>query len=85
MAGRIPILCRIGMGGMGAVYYAVHPRLNVEVAIKILPPHLADQDPKLVDRFLAEARMAAALASDHVVRVLDVDREDTTSFRSWST
>jgi sulfatase modifying factor 1 len=68
------------MGGMGAVYYAVHPRLNVEVAVKILPPHLADQDPSLVDRFLAEGRIAAALASDHVVRVLDVDREGSTSF-----
>jgi formylglycine-generating enzyme required for sulfatase activity len=80
LAGRIPLLCRIGMGGMGAVYYAVHPRLNVEVAVKILPPHLAEQDPSLVDRFRAEARLAAALASDHVVRVLDVDREAGTSY-----
>jgi serine/threonine protein kinase/formylglycine-generating enzyme required for sulfatase activity len=80
MAGRIPILCRIGKGGMGAVYYAIHPRLNVEVAVKVLPPHLLDQDPKLADRFVTEARVAAALESDHVVRVLDVDREGTTFF-----
>ncbi len=80
MAGRIPILCRIGKGGMGAVYYAVHPRLNVEVAVKVLPPHLLDQEPKLADRFVTEARVAAALESDHVVRVLDVDRDGTTFF-----
>ncbi len=77
---RIPLVCRIGRGGMGAVYYAVHPRLQVHVAIKILPFHLVEQDPKLVDRFVSEARMAAALSSDHLVRVLDVDHEQNTHF-----
>lgn len=57
VAGRIPLVCRIGEGGMGAAYYADHPRLNVEVAVKILPPHLVDQEPRLADRFVAEARM----------------------------
>ncbi len=78
--GRIPIICRLGRGGMGAVYYAIHPRLNLEVAVKVLPFNLVEQDPRLVERFVAEARMAASLTSDHIVRVLDVDHERDTHF-----
>ena len=58
--GDYTLLRRIGVGGMGAVYYGLHPRLKREVAIKILPFHLVDQEPELVKRFLAEARMAAS-------------------------
>ncbi len=78
--GRIPLICRIGRGGMGAVYYAIHPRLAVEVAVKILPFTLVEQDPRLVDRFHSEGRMAAALRSDHIVHVLDVDQDHDTHF-----
>ncbi len=78
--GDYTLLRRIGVGGMGAVYYGVHPRLKREVAIKILPFHLVDQEPALVKRFLAEARMAAALESDHVVQVLDVGEDNGTHY-----
>ncbi len=80
LLGGIPILRRIGKGGMGAVYYGLHPRLRVEVAVKILPFHLIEQDAKLVDRFISEARMAASIASDHLVRVLDVNHEHDTHY-----
>ena len=80
LLGGIPLTCRLGRGGMGAVYYAIHPRLQVEVAVKILPFTLVEQDPKLIDRFISEARMAASLASDHVVRVLDVNQERDTHY-----
>lgn len=80
LLGRIPLVCRIGKGGMGAVYYALHPRLQVEVAVKVLPFHLLDEDPKLAERFAAEARMAAGLSNHHVVRVLDVDEEKGTHY-----
>jgi serine/threonine-protein kinase len=78
--GRIPLERRIGRGGMGSVYYARHPRLGCEVAVKILPFHLVDEDPTLVERFRTEARTAAMLSSDHVVRVLDVDEDARTHF-----
>ena len=48
----IPLLAKIGQGGMGAVYYGVHPRLRNEVAVKVLPFQLAEQrsghDPALL-------------------------------------
>ncbi len=78
--GGFALICRIGRGGMGAVYYAIHPRLAVEVAVKILPFTLVEQDPRLADRFHSEGRMAAALRSDHIVHVLDVNQDHDTHF-----
>lgn len=50
----IALLSKIGQGGMGAVFYGIHTRLQCEVAVKILPPHLAESKPQLVDRSLSE-------------------------------
>lgn len=73
--GGIPLLAKIGQGGMGAVYYGIHPRLYLEVAVKVLPFHLAEETPELVSRFLREARIAAQVKSPHLVGVLDVDED----------
>jgi serine/threonine protein kinase len=72
---RIPLLTKIGQGGMGAVYYGIHPRLNSEVAVKVLPFHLAEQDPGMIKRFYREAQIAAQVRSPHLVNVLDVNEE----------
>lgn len=47
---------RIGKGGHGAVYRAVQPLVEREVAIKIILPHFADH-PEFIRRFEAEARL----------------------------
>jgi len=73
--GGIPLLAKIGQGGMGAVYYGLHLRLRREVAVKVLPFHLAEQQPDLVKRFFREAQMAARLTSPHLVSVLDVNED----------
>lgn len=72
----IPLLAKLGQGGMGAVYFGIHPRLRLEVAVKVLPFHLADHQPELVERFFREAQVAAQVQSPHLVRVLDVNEEN---------
>ncbi|HEY3320827.1 MAG TPA: protein kinase [Planctomycetota bacterium] len=73
--GGIPLLSRLGRGGMGAVYFGIHPRLNVEVAVKILPTQLADDSPDAIQRFFREAQLAAKIKSPHLVSVIDVNSE----------
>jgi len=74
--GGIPLLAKLGQGSMGAVYYGIHPRLEHEVAVKVLPLHLAQQRPEYVDRLFREARLAARIQSPHLVSVIDVNQEE---------
>jgi len=60
---------------MGLVVLARHVKLDQTVAIKMLRPE-ARQRPGVVARFAREARAAAKLKSDHVVRIYDVDEDD---------
>ncbi|MGD0091642.1 MAG: serine/threonine-protein kinase [Planctomycetota bacterium] len=73
--GGIPLLAKLGQGGMGAVYYGIHPRLSKEVAIKVLPFHLAEQQPEMIQRFFREAKIAAQVQSPFLVNVTDVNQE----------
>lgn len=77
--GRCTILRKIGQGGMGAVYLARHQSLEIEVAIKILPPTLAMQKGWR-ERFLREARLAARFQHTHAVRVHDAGTEEGVDF-----
>ncbi len=61
----------LGAGGMGVVLAAHHLQLPQRVAIKFMRVEAA-RDAHAVERFLREARAAAALSSEHVTRVLDV-------------
>jgi serine/threonine protein kinase len=63
----------LGAGGMGEVYRAHDSRLGRDVAIKILPPDVAD-DPERLRRFESEARAAAALNHPNILSVYDVGR-----------
>jgi serine/threonine protein kinase len=58
----------LGQGGMGLVFLAEDLHLQRPVALKVLAPKLA-QDPDFHQRFLREARAAAALKSDHIVTI----------------
>jgi serine/threonine-protein kinase len=72
IAGKYEVEEVLGAGGMGYVLAARHAQLKRRVALKLLLPELAAR-PDIVARFLREARAAAKLESDHVVKVLDVD------------
>jgi serine/threonine-protein kinase len=74
IAGKYRVDKLIAVGGMGIVVRARHEELGQDVAIKVLLPLEAEEQPQSVTRFLREARAAAGLRSDHVVRIYDVDR-----------
>ncbi|HPQ38747.1 MAG TPA: TonB family protein [bacterium] len=64
----------IGSGGMSAVFRAMHVKLQVERAVKVLRPDLT-QDPQFVRRFEQEARILAVLEHPHLIRVFEFFEE----------
>jgi Tol biopolymer transport system component len=66
--GPYQVLGPLGAGGMGEVYRARDTKLNRDVAIKLLPPSLAD-DPDRRARFTREAQTLAALNHPHIAQV----------------
>jgi serine/threonine protein kinase len=73
------ILAPIGAGGMGEVYRARDTRLNRDVAIKVLPEHLA-KDPDALARFRREAMAVAALAHPNILVLHDVGSEQEVQY-----
>jgi len=72
--GDFEIIKKLGEGGMGVVYHARQISLDREVALKLLPAHLA-RDPNVVARFVREARVSARLDHPNIVRGLAVGEE----------
>lgn len=70
---------KIGEGGMGVVWKALDTRLNRHVALKLLPPELT-ADSERRQRFLREARTAAAVSHPNTVAIHDVDEADGLTF-----
>ena len=66
---------RLGEGGMAQVYLARDVRLGREVAVKVLDRRLADRSG-FRERFLREARVAAALDHPHIVPLYDFGEEN---------
>lgn len=72
--GRYRITKRLGTGGFGTVYLGFDDRLGRPVAVKVAnrPQQNGDEN---ADRFLQEARAAAALNHPHIVQLYDADRD----------
>jgi serine/threonine-protein kinase len=68
--GKYEVLRHIASGGMGAVYKALDLEEQREVALKVLPPDLAE-NPRMLERFRREAQAAAKLRHENVVSVYE--------------
>src|SRR5206468_817341 len=74
LEGKYRIERLLGKGGMGAVFLAHDLKLEREVAIKVLPPDVA-QDDQLVRRFQQEAKTAAKLDHPNIIPIYRVESE----------
>src|SRR5262245_61256079 len=77
--GPYEVVSPLGAGGMGEVFRARDSRLGRDVAIKILPSHLATS-PEVRARFEREAKTASSLNHPHICVVYDVGREGDTDY-----
>ena len=77
VAGRYDIEEQIGIGGMGIVYRAYDTRLKRHVALKVIAPHLVQQEAART-QFLREAQALAGLMHPNIVTVFDLCEEDAT-------
>jgi len=73
--GPYEILHLLGAGGMGEVYRARDTRLGRDVAIKVLPGHLAG-DASRRKRFEQEARASSALSHPNICTIHDIAEHD---------
>jgi serine/threonine protein kinase/tetratricopeptide (TPR) repeat protein len=68
--GAYEILAPLGAGGMGEVYRARHHQLDREVAVKVLPARLLNDEGAL-KRFTREAKMLATLSHPNILAIYD--------------
>ena len=73
--GPYDILAELGHGGMGVVYTARDPRLDRQVAIKVLPPDLT-RDDVAKERFLQEAKAASALDHPNICTIFEINETE---------
>ena len=77
--GAYTVEAPLGAGGMGEVYRARDPRLQRDIALKVLPA-IAAADADRRERFQREAHAVAALNHPHIVTIHSVEEADSTVF-----
>jgi serine/threonine protein kinase len=77
--GQYHLIEPLGAGGMASIYRARRTADNREVAIKILPIHLAANET-LRQRFMREARMASRLQHPYILPVYDFGEDDSVPY-----
>ena len=74
--GKYHVVRKLGEGGMGAVFEAVHSEIGQRAAIKVLHAHLTQQ-PKFIRRFVDEARLISMVGHPGLVKVYDFTKTST--------
>jgi eukaryotic-like serine/threonine-protein kinase len=77
--GAYEILSALGAGGMGEVYRARDPRLDRQVAIKLLPSALA-ADPHARERLRREAMAVAAVDHPYICKIFEIGEHEDALF-----
>src|SRR6266511_6461991 len=77
--GRYEIRSKIGAGGMGEFYLAQDTKLDRKVALKILPAELASNRDRM-ERFIREAKSAAALNHPNIAHVYEIGESEGAHF-----
>src|SRR6478735_5500782 len=75
--GAYEIVSLLGTGGMGEVYRATDTILKRQVALKVLPPQVAN-DPERVARFQREAEVLAALNHPSIAHLYGIEKSNGT-------
>ena len=73
--GQYEIREQLGSGGMGVVYRALDTKLDRDVALKFLPPHMS-ADASAKARFIQEAKAASALDHANICTIHDIAEDD---------
>ncbi len=73
LEGRYTIQRKLGEGGMGVVYEAIHTVIGKRCAVKVLRSDIAGE-ASVSERFIQEARSAAAIGSEHIIEITDFGR-----------
>src|SRR5438105_4852585 len=77
--GRYEIRSKIGEGGMGEVYLAQDTKLDRKVALKILPAEVSSHRERM-DRFIREAKAAAALNHPNIAHIYEIGESEGLHF-----
>jgi len=78
-AGRYEIIEELGIGGMGRVFRAFDKKMEEEVALKLIKPEIA-ANPKIVERFRNEIKIARSITHTNVCRMHDLNEAGQTLY-----